>query len=79
MWKHSPCNTTQGWKVIRNRANSRAKTELHQQRSLIAKELLSVLGKSLCFLPASMCFSAFPMWMNCAAHGPDSGLGQDAT
>jgi len=25
MWKHSPCNTTQGQKVIRNRANSRAK------------------------------------------------------
>lgn len=78
MWKHSPSNKTWGQKVIRNRENSRAK-QRHQHRSLTAKELLSVLRKSLRFSPARMHFSAFPTWMNCAAHQLDLGLGQDTT
>lgn len=65
---------TQGQNIISNRANSRAE-QLHQYRSLIAKNLLSVLGISLCFSPASMHVSPFPMQINCVAHQLDSVLG----
>lgn len=59
MWKQSPCNTTQGQKVIRNRANSRAK-KLLQHRSLTAKEFFSVLGKKSLLFARQHSFLCLP-------------------
>lgn len=74
-----PLQHNMGPESYQEQSKLQSKTELHQHRSLIAKELLSVLGKSLCFPHASTRFSAFPTWMNCVAHRPDSGFVQDAT